>query len=965
MCCEQDECALVVFNEVEAVCYLKSSDALAATLVEATGVSTYTITAREGTAEPVELLPTQCSSKRGVAFGFQESEDLYTLKDGISWWYDWSPGSLADGIFDASLSQGLLYTPMIWGEGDLTEERLRDLSWVGDSSPYLLGFNEPNYGGQANLTPERAAELWPQVRQQAEDLGMELVSPAVNYCYGDCVEQDPVQWLDDFFAACGDVLKGDYCGIKYIAIHSYACEVKYLNKHIHMYSKYNMPIWLTEFACGFHATEFTAEGQASAQYLKSALTYLELHPNIYRYAWFTAISSDNDGIDNSINLLDAETKELTAVGKVSYAELCPRLDVDPLAAVIVNAVITNVGGAGYYDDVVDMIGGENMQCPSFDDACVKEEVCVSGDLAPFDEVSVAFRGPLNLYNIAWYEGTAERTLERTTTWTPGELGENIAFMNNRGAVGDCAGVWSICGGNGQSFSDETGTFCASETTAFNGNLPNDNEVNIMTGWECASQEQCGFFRDVGMRGWTGGEDGTKVMMFELDMPHCEEEDCKWNRPAVWALNARVMRTAQYGCNCRGRGGNGGCGEFDILEGIVGNKYSDMLFTQVYDFKGASSPGTAKYFERPSEKTTYAAIFRGGDDSYLQVAQLDGWDFTAESLTPSQLDDMKGSQEETHAIYSVDSRSAYKGCKPTAGPTAVDSTDLKLVKGYEYIGCFHDKEPMSERDMALTSKKKFPKNTPQMCATRCAKVDGATFFGLQNGGLVSSVYVLPVEHTYVGCFDDKKGDRDLLLVPKAVSSHLTPAVCAAFCSSVDGATYIGVQAGHKCYCGDSFGKHGESKLCAQPCYGDEDQVCGARNVNSVYTFLPAEEVDLSPFDKNLEDEGQICAGESCGCFLNESLGEESLLRGGSKVDSKSLSRASCKEACAKDDFPFYGLEWSILCYCGGKHTTKAKFLEGIQEYQLAEATEACSMPCPAGDDPEDTCGGPGTIEVWEV
>lgn len=28
-------------------------------------------------------------------------------------------------------------------------------------------------------------------------------------------------------------------------------------------------------------------------------------------------------------------------------------------------------------------------------------------------------------------------------------------MNNRGAVGDCAGVWSICGGNGQSFSDET------------------------------------------------------------------------------------------------------------------------------------------------------------------------------------------------------------------------------------------------------------------------------------------------------------------------------------------------------------------------------------------------------------------------------------------------------------------------------------------------------------------------------
>lgn len=60
-----------------------------------------------------------------------------------------------------------------------------------------------------------------------------------------------------------------------------------------------------------------------------------------------------------------------------------------------------------------------------------------------------------------------------------------------------------------------------------------------------------------------------------------------------------------------------------------------------------------------EKTTYAAIFRGNNgnrESYLQVAQLDGWDFTAESLTASELDKMKGSDEETHPIYSVDSRS---------------------------------------------------------------------------------------------------------------------------------------------------------------------------------------------------------------------------------------------------------------------------------------------------------------------
>eukprot|EP00752_Nemacystus_decipiens_P008859 g7905.t1 len=930
-----------------------------------------------GESNPVELAPTQCSNKRGVAFGFQDEKDLNTLKDGLSWWYDWSPGALTDGILEASMAQNSEYVPMIWGEDDLAEGRLMNLDHDGSIAPYLLGFNEPNYGGQ-----------------------------------------DPIAWLDQFFAACGDVAERDFCGITYLAVHSYTCEVRYLNKHIHMYTKYGLPIWLTEFACGFEALELNAEGQAN--FLKDAGTYLEMNPHIFRYAWFTVISADDDGLDNSINLLDAETKELTEAGKATtpapvegnagseedvdddgYAstgyhddddvnlfddddsdqdddgstngsnsnsepppvpaaptpaptdsgdngnsensneEETPglvvvseptggELDVDSVASVIVNAIITNVGGTGYYDDVIDMIDGEDMNCPSFDDACVKQEVCVSGDLAPFDEVSVAFRGPLNLYNIAWYEGTADETLERTTTWTRGEAGHNIAFMNNKGGLAGCAGEWSICGGNSQSFADATGVTCTDDMTNFDGNLPDDNEVNIMTGWHCASQEQCGFYRDVGMRGWTGGDDGTKVMLFEVDMPHCGES-CNWNRPAVWALNARV-----------------------------------------YDFKGAGGPGTAKYFERPSERTTYAAVFRGGSEPYLQVVQLDGWDFTATTIAPSQLDSIKGSEAETHQLYDVDSRAASSsgGCGSQDDDGAGDDTEevevpMTLAEGYEYVGCFHDKFPLVNRDMPLTSKRKFPGNKPRMCANRCSKEEGATFFGLQNGELMSSVYVIPVEHSYVGCFTDKRGDRDMLLVPKVVSDVLTPAACAAYCSSVEGANYFGVQAGRKCFCGDSFGRHGESTLCAEPCSGDEDQVCGAHNVNSVYTFLPLDEVKRHPSDAALGDQQAVCGEDGrCGCFLNESLEGRSLMRGGKYGDSENLSRGSCKAECEKDGFPFYGLEWSILCYCGGTQTRKDDFIDGIAEFRLADATMACSMPCPVGD-AADTCGGSGAIEIWEV
>lgn len=71
-----------------------------------------------------------------------------------------------------------------------------------------------------------------------------------------------------------------------------------------------------------------------------------------------------------------------------------------------------------------------------------------------------------------------------------------------------------------------------------------------------------------------------------------------------------------------------------------------------------------------ERTTYAAVFRGGTEPYLQVVQLDNWDFTATSLTHSQLDSIKGSEEETHEIYDVDSRAA--------------SSSVRIVFGMDFL-----------------------------------------------------------------------------------------------------------------------------------------------------------------------------------------------------------------------------------------------------------------------------------------
>lgn len=60
-------------------------------------------------------------------------------------------------------------------------------------------------------------------------------------------------------------------------------QAKYLNKMLHGYLKYDMPLWLTEFACADEADKMNATGQAS--YLADALKLLELHPAVARYAW--------------------------------------------------------------------------------------------------------------------------------------------------------------------------------------------------------------------------------------------------------------------------------------------------------------------------------------------------------------------------------------------------------------------------------------------------------------------------------------------------------------------------------------------------------------------------------------------------------------------------------------------------------------------------------------------------------
>lgn len=232
---------------------------------------------------------------------------MRALSPNVSWWYNWAfvPD---EGVKDTYGGIGVEYVPMVWDERIDTDE-VQQRAPTGSKT--LLGFNEPNFGDQADLTAAEAAAKWPDVEAVADARGMKLVSPAVNFCGGDCNGTDPFAYLDAFFAACDD------CRVDAIGVHIYVgCggqngnNAQWMINHLETYkSRFTQPIWLTEFACNDAANE--AEQLA---FLEDALPYLENEPRIERYAWFAGRADNVPHVD----LLGADG-ELTALGR-AYVE---------------------------------------------------------------------------------------------------------------------------------------------------------------------------------------------------------------------------------------------------------------------------------------------------------------------------------------------------------------------------------------------------------------------------------------------------------------------------------------------------------------------------------------------------------------------------------------------------------------------------------------------------------------------
>lgn len=223
----------------------------------------------------------------------------------VGWNYSWGANLVPNQ------PAGIEFVPMSWGGFDpdtFLSNVLPDVN--AGKFKRFLGFNEPDGAEQANMTVEKAIQLWPTLQR----LGIPLGSPAV-------VDAENGTWLEDFMA------EAERLGyrVDYICVHNYpGTNVEnFKTKMTNIHNKYNRPIIVTEFAPADWTAQTPEQNkhteEAVLNFMKGVLPWMEETDFIYGYSWFSFSQTSKEGCTSA--LFD-EQGNLTPLGEY-YANFTP------------------------------------------------------------------------------------------------------------------------------------------------------------------------------------------------------------------------------------------------------------------------------------------------------------------------------------------------------------------------------------------------------------------------------------------------------------------------------------------------------------------------------------------------------------------------------------------------------------------------------------------------------------------
>lgn len=228
--------------------------------------------------------PAGHSAKKGVSTWDFTGVGAALVDVRAAWYYNWSASPTGGAGTSAE------FVPMIWGSGSVNTATLNKAKAAGK---VLLGFNEPDFSSQSNMTVEQALDLWPQL--QATGLRLGSPAPAINGAKAG-------EWLDRFITGA----RGRGYRVDFIALHWYGSDfssaaVGQLRGYLQaVYDRYHLPIWLTEYALiKFGATSTYPTPAQQAAFVTNSTAMMQALPYVERYAWFalpTPKTGDETGL---------------------------------------------------------------------------------------------------------------------------------------------------------------------------------------------------------------------------------------------------------------------------------------------------------------------------------------------------------------------------------------------------------------------------------------------------------------------------------------------------------------------------------------------------------------------------------------------------------------------------------------------------------------------------------------------
>ncbi len=222
------------------------------------------------------------SEKRGVCAKFTYAGEIQLIEQGSSWWYNWANVPTAGYQYQVqNYESSMDFCPMAWNR-NYNAENIRKYCKEHPEVKYILGYNEPNFTNQANLTPAQAAEGWPALVALAKELGLKIVAPALNYS-SNPQYSTPAKWMDEFVALVGPD------AFDYTALHNYGGFGLMKSTAEEFYNKYGKQVWVTEWCYwpgGAGNVYVSPETQIGS--MVECVEWLETSECIFRYSWFMA-----------------------------------------------------------------------------------------------------------------------------------------------------------------------------------------------------------------------------------------------------------------------------------------------------------------------------------------------------------------------------------------------------------------------------------------------------------------------------------------------------------------------------------------------------------------------------------------------------------------------------------------------------------------------------------------------------